>query len=530
MGMTYPFERDFLDRVYGQEIDAYIETKHNEGFSSSTCSGYRKALYIALQILSVDHERVDPSAVTLDDINRVKNFLTDKFPQGVTRSIRVLVDFVSTITGNEPLMKIIKQKRRPIFDLADYGEFRFGKELEKYRMVMVSRGTKPEVVDCRVERAQICCCIIDTKYHPETLADIDVEMMKYLESQLSQKYTDLNTLKSMRIISDFVACITNKNLMREIKGLPTFRINLVPKTAEDEAFINDLQKFIDFMIEWDYSPKTIHGRISALTVVYKYATKLKGPFTLKDFQPIDYKHLRIEMSDAYTDNTIRTNLYEWDRFMYIMTGRKLLKETRLRYNKDSIKRQFIFEDDFIKAFECADIEGKLILALGATLGIRITEMTKIKMDDVMDDMIRINGKGECSGKFAELKIPDLLHAVLEHYLPWRREMLEKFGDRSEGNLLISRSRRNAGAPITKRGIENIIDGIRERSGVSFTSHCLRRYYCMTMKDSGLEIDTIRRMMRHSFIETTMECYIHADPRKTARATDSINTAFSGIKV
>jgi integrase len=49
-----------------------------------------------------------------------------------------------------------------------------------------------------------------------------------------------------------------------------------------------------------------------------------------------------------------------------------------------------------------------------------------------------------------------------------------------------------------------------------------------MSDAGLDLDTIRRMMRHSSVETTLRCYFYADPRKMKTAIDSVNGAFSAI--
>lgn len=73
-----------------------------------------------------------------------------------------------------------------------------------------------------------------------------------------------------------------------------------------------------------------------------------------------------------------------------------------------------------------------------------------------------------------------------------------------------------------------LDNLQEKSGISFTSHCLRRFFCTTMSDAGVDLDTIRRMMRHSSLETTLKCYLHADPRKMAGAVSKINDVFAAM--
>lgn len=49
-----------------------------------------------------------------------------------------------------------------------------------------------------------------------------------------------------------------------------------------------------------------------------------------------------------------------------------------------------------------------------------------------------------------------------------------------------------------------------------------------MSDAGVDLDTIRRMMRHSSLETTLKCYLHADPRKMAGAVSKINDVFAAM--
>ena len=49
-----------------------------------------------------------------------------------------------------------------------------------------------------------------------------------------------------------------------------------------------------------------------------------------------------------------------------------------------------------------------------------------------------------------------------------------------------------------------------------------------MKDAGVELDTLRRMMRHSSIDTTLRCYIYADPRKMGAAVGAVDRAFGAL--
>ena len=43
-------------------------------------------------------------------------------------------------------------------------------------------------------------------------------------------------------------------------------------------------------------------------------------------------------------------------------------------------------------------------------------------------------------------------------------------------------------------------------------------------DAGVEQDTVRRMMRHSHLDTTLNHYLYADPRKIRGATTAVDDA------
>ncbi|KUE73258.1 hypothetical protein AUQ37_03205 [Candidatus Methanomethylophilus sp. 1R26] len=63
-----------------------------------------------------------------------------------------------------------------------------------------------------------------------------------------------------------------------------------------------------------------------------------------------------------------------------------------------------------------------------------------------------------------------------------------------------------------------------KTDIDATCHTLRRFYCTNLADAGTELDTLRRMMRHSHIDTTVNHYLKADPRKMKSATTAVDDA------
>lgn len=70
----------------------------------------------------------------------------------------------------------------------------------------------------------------------------------------------------------------------------------------------------------------------------------------------------------------------------------------------------------------------------------------------------------------------------------------------------------------------MIEKLGQRVGVDLSAHSLRRLFAMTMLDLGIDLEEIRVMMRHKFVETTLECYIEADPRRASHVIECIDLA------
>lgn len=138
------------------------------------------------------------------------------------------------------------------------------------------------------------------------------------------------------------------------------------------------------------------------------------------------------------------------------------------------------------------------------------------------DLIDVTTSGTVSG--LTIDITALTGGAISDYLPVRESIIERFGDNSEGSLLIQQWK-GRGCPLNPWNVNDIVKRLGRRHGVVLTSHSLRRLFATTLYDSGVDQDTLRRMMRHSNIQTTMQCYLEADPRRMKDASDRIDDAF-----
>ncbi len=267
-------------------------------------------------------------------------------------------------------------------------------------------------------------------------------------------------------------------------------------------------------------------RICSLAKCYEAFEKTIGPKELEKIEPYDIRLLRNAMMQTYSEMSLKSMMYNFGLFLKFAVGTDACAEAGLRWNGLDPERVWITSGDWKVLFDASSPLEKLVLALGGTMGLRRTEMVSIKLSDIMGNVLRVEGKGTGSGKIVDMEMSAPVRQCLSVYLEWRDDIVSKCGDRSEGYLLLNPVRPDLGKPLTPRLVQSIVEDLRKRTGVNWTAHSLRRLFCMTMVDAGIDLDTTRRMMRHSSVETTITAYIKADPRKMHGAVSAVDTAFS----
>lgn len=192
---------------------------------------------------------------------------------------------------------------------------------------------------------------------------------------------------------------------------------------------------------------------------------------------------------------------EWE------TGRNPFKEAKLLWNRPDKKRIFIEKSDFETALSCADARQKLILMLGAKMGLRRVEMSRILLSDISDGRLTVRGKGHQEGKIVSVIIPPSVMTAIEEWMPER----SRIGSDAQELLITS-----IGTPLTPGYIGHILDRLSEQVGVKITPHSLRRLFAMTLYvDMQVDLLDVSKLMRHESVITT-QLYLREDRQKLDR--------------
>lgn len=158
------------------------------------------------------------------------------------------------------------------------------------------------------------------------------------------------------------------------------------------------------------------------------------------------------------------------------------------------------------------------------MGLRVSETANIRLTDMRNGKLTIYGKGHGNGKIVVKDIPSSLQACVRAYLRDYRPKVESESVSDDRLLLTS-----TGTPLSKDYLKHRCQLISKRSGIKFTYHVLRRFYCTTLAndcDLRNDPDTLRRMMRHEDISTTYRCYLNADPIRMNEASRKLESVLT----
>ena len=209
----------------------------------------------------------------------------------------------------------------------------------------------------------------------------------------------------------------------------------------------------------------------------------------------------LEMSE----NTMKNTMNIIGRFCEYCTGRNPVKRMDILWNRNAVTRKFIDKDEFNRLLDNADPSERMVLMLGAYMGLRRKEIGAIRLGDIGINRIRVSGKGHGrKGLVVQQPMPELVRNEIERYLAWRLQYAED----GEDHLIIMVSEHGA-IPMHRHlpAMSNRISRLGRRLDIEVSCHSLRRLYCSTLAECGCPLETIKHLMRHSDINTTLECYI-----------------------
>ena len=399
----------------------------------------------------------------------------------------------------------------------------FEKDLPGYEEYLRRKGLRETTIVAKRDAARNAIVMACESSEINCPGDIDCETVAKVGRML-KNVTDKQRNLVLCCLGDFVEYRTGHNPVKELRK-NCWSLNFKPKTPQELSFLKDLGEFIEDLRERGFRERPLQKRMMSTTIPYRFITEMYGPTYL---QNIDH-HMFREAARSMThlkQITIQGYLGLLGQLIEFRYGYNPNQQAGIVYSKQPTDRIFINESQWRKILASATLTEKMILALAAGMGLRRMEIAHIRLSDIKNGVLTVYGKGTGSyGKVTKMDIPDYVQEVMDQYMIYRGKLINPMRDLSDGRLLLN-DKHCVGTPMDEYVVSHLVTGLGERTGIKVSCHVFRRLYCMTMFESGIEDDTIRRMMRHSYFSTTSDHYLQADPKRMSKAIKSVGGLFA----
>ncbi|MFA6192443.1 MAG: tyrosine-type recombinase/integrase [Sulfurimonas sp.] len=139
----------------------------------------------------------------------------------------------------------------------------------------------------------------------------------------------------------------------------------------------------------------------------------------------------------------------------------------------------------LEALEHAEEEERLVVVLLYTLGLRISELSSLKVDDISEQWTRVLGKGN---KQRDVPLIHSTKLLLDEYLVKNapiKFLFEKDGEK-----------------LSENSLRYIVTKVFKRVSIKATPHQLRHSYATALLNNSARISDVSELLGHSSMATT----------------------------
>jgi len=260
----------------------------------------------------------------------------------------------------------------------------------------------------------------------------------------------------------------------------------------------------DFLSAKHYSPRTVRNYVSELRYLFGYYNDV-SPTSIKQDDIVKYL-IYIKSVHGVGRDKCRMVAQSCSFFFKHILPSPYVIPNALYPRKEFRLPDILTTEQFSVLYNSiTNVKHKAIIGLLYGTGLRLGELQMLRMSEIDSKNFQIKvvcGKGN-KDRFTLL--PKGILEELRNYYKVYRPKIYLF----EGQI--------PGKPLNERSIQHAIRQCMSQAGLEkykFSAHSLRHSFATHLLDSGTDIHTIKELLGHSKIETTM-IYLHLQQKKRA---------------
>ena len=277
--------------------------------------------------------------------------------------------------------------------------------------------------------------------------------------------------------------------------------------TENERFLNDFLNYLK--VEKRYSENTIIAyRNDILNYIYFLESEDFGTISEASNQIAEW--YLASLSDKYTPKSIQRKISSLkNMYNYFINKRELEVSPFFDITLPKVEKRlpkFIYENEVEEFFNSIDTSteigkrDRLIFSLLYGSGLRVSELTSLRLKDVNVDekIINVHGKGS---KDRIVPMSNETQELFMNYLILSRPHLLKKSNNLDNDIIFLNFK---GTSLTSRGVRDILNRLIESSSstLRISPHTFRHSFATHLLNSGMDVRMVQELLGHSNLSTT----------------------------